>query len=74
MSQFAQELRRSGKGSGYADAGIAEPRSGRGVSRRHVEAALAGQPLASRFRAKLTSQHGNATPALIAVSAPGEQS
>jgi hypothetical protein len=49
-----EELRRSGKGSSYAEAGVAKPRSGRGVSRQRIEAALAGQPLTSTVRAKLT--------------------
>jgi hypothetical protein len=46
-------LRRDGKGGKYADAGVAKPRSGRGVSRQRIEAALAGQPLAARVRGKL---------------------
>jgi hypothetical protein len=43
-----QELRRSGQGAkanGYAEAGLAKPRSGRGVSRQRIDAALAGQPM-----------------------------
>ena len=49
-----EALRRQGQGNGYGDAGVAKPRSGRGVSRQRIEAALAGHPLAPRVRAKLT--------------------
>ena len=51
-----RKLRRSGQGAkseGYAEAGLAKPRSGRGVSRQRIDAALAGQPLPSMVRAKL---------------------
>jgi hypothetical protein len=48
-----EALRRQGQGSAYADAGIAKPRSGRGVSRQRIAAALAGEPMAPRVRAKL---------------------
>jgi hypothetical protein len=65
-----EELRRSGKGNGYAEAGIGKPRSGRGVNRQHIEAAVAGQPLSSHLRAKL----GRALAALAAIdgAAPPE--
>ena len=49
-----EELRRSGQGNKYAEAGVAKPRSGRGVSRQRIVAALAGEPLTSTVRAKLT--------------------
>jgi len=48
-----EELRRAGKPNGYAEAGIAKPRSGRPLSRWLVEAALAGRPLTPRVRTKL---------------------
>jgi hypothetical protein len=47
-----EELRRKGS-TDYAGAGVAKPRSGRGLSRRRIAAALAGQPQAPRVRAKL---------------------
>ncbi len=65
-------LRRDGKGgAGYAEAGVGKPRSGRGVSRQRIEAALAGQPLSAKVRAKLAravgalvAQKGGAAPTL----------
>ncbi len=65
-----EALRRSGKGNGYAEAGIAKPRSGRGVNRQHIDAAIVGQPLSSHLRAKL----GRALAALAAIdgAAPPE--
>ncbi|MCU1277935.1 MAG: hypothetical protein JWM53_1481 [bacterium] len=48
-----EQLRRKGSGSDYAGAGLPKPRSGRGLSRKRIAAAIAGQPLAPRVRAKL---------------------
>jgi hypothetical protein len=50
-----QELRRAGKPNRDDDDQpiVAKPRSGRGVSRRRIADAWAGQPLTPRVRAKL---------------------
>jgi hypothetical protein len=49
----ARAAKREKKDGSYADAGIAKPHSGRGVSERSLAAALAGQAVPQRVRGKL---------------------
>ena len=48
-----RELRRGEPGRSYAEAGIAKPRSGRALGRKHVQLALSGIRLPRVARAKL---------------------
>jgi len=48
-----QCLRRREPGRSYVDAGIAKPRSGRPLGRKHVQLASAGGRLSRRARGKL---------------------
>ncbi|MFN0063940.1 MAG: hypothetical protein ACKVPX_15645 [Myxococcaceae bacterium] len=45
--------RRTEAQKSYADAGLAKPPTGRGISARHVQAAIADEPLPRKVRTKL---------------------
>lgn len=52
LSLARARLRKSGEQS-YADAALPKPRTGRGIGRKHLRAALAGNPIPRIPRAKL---------------------
>ena len=52
LSLARARLRRSGERS-YADAALPKPRTGRGIGRKHLRAAIAGHPIPRIPRAKL---------------------
>ena len=63
----------------YEDVGLAKPRSGRGIGRKHLRAALAGRPIPRVPRAKLARavaaavrrRDARATTAAILAGIPG---